>query len=316
MNSKIKKGIISATKTASLGLGAVLVAEKLVRANAENKSTKFDDKDTEIFVSNLGEISYSVKGSGEPLLLLHDFYIGASHKEWELVIDRLQEDYTVYTIDFIGFGYSSRPEQCWTAYQYALSVEKFLKYVIKSPATIIGSNGGADIGLILSNTASDFVKNLICISPLGFKDNFPNKKQVRDMKKQLIPIGKSANFIIQTTKKNILNNLENKFYNSEKISTDFLEYACTFAQIGENTAVSVAGINSHFNNCSTIKFLEKSKSNLCIIWGEENKENDIKYMDIAKDSYIECDCIIFEEVGNFPHLENPDKFVDIVKDFL
>lgn len=316
MNSKLKKGIISATKTASLGMGAVLVAERLVRANAENKSIKVDNEDRQIFVSNLGEISYTIKGSGDPIVLLHDFYIGASHKEWDDVLDKLSENNRVYAIDFIGFGYSSRPDQCWTAYQYALSVEKFLKYVIEEPSTVIGSNGGADIGLILSNTASEFIKKIICISPKGFKESFPNDKQVKNMKKQLIPIGKSANFIMQTTRKNILQGIENKFHNKDKISDNFLNNACIFAQIGENTAVTVAGINSDFSNCPTINFLEKIKIDLCIIWGEENKENNISYMDIANGLVKDCNCIIFEGVGAFPHIENPNKFIEIVNEFL
>lgn len=51
---------------------------------------------------NDGELSYSVKGSGEPLVLLTGF--GASKEFWDSAVPVLSSDFTVITVDNRGSG--------------------------------------------------------------------------------------------------------------------------------------------------------------------------------------------------------------------
>lgn len=60
--------------------------------------------DSRTFEWRFGNINYTKKGSGSPVLLIHDVMPGASGYEWNRIEDSLAADYTVYTIDLLGCG--------------------------------------------------------------------------------------------------------------------------------------------------------------------------------------------------------------------
>lgn len=316
MNKNVKRNVISVAVTTTMSVAGLILAEKLITKKAEEKQELLENKETLKHTTNLGDIAYTVQGDKEPLILLHDFYVGASHKEWDLVIDELAKTYKVYAVDFIGFGYSSRTDKCWTAYQYAVTIENFIKEVVKEPVNLIGSGGGGDIALILSTTIPENIKNLISISPKGFKENFPSYEQVRNMKLQLLPVNSSANLIRQTSKKSISADMKTKFFNQGILTKEYIENLSTFARIGEHSSVTVAGIKSNFWSCPTTSFFKDSVVSMAVFWGEENQETPIDYMKNAQEMREDVFYVEFDDVGSFPHLENPTVFVDMVNKFL
>ncbi|MFM7210798.1 MAG: alpha/beta fold hydrolase [Actinomycetota bacterium] len=74
----------------------------------------------------MSELAYDVAGSGEPLVLVHG--LASSRRCWDLVVDDLARDFTVYAIDLPGHGESAPlPGQSQTpATEMALAVGRFL----------------------------------------------------------------------------------------------------------------------------------------------------------------------------------------------
>src|SRR5918993_1172454 len=58
-----------------------------------------------------GDLAYSVAGEGEPLLLLHGVYAGASSFEFRKNFQALSESFRVYALDLLGCGMSERPSR-------------------------------------------------------------------------------------------------------------------------------------------------------------------------------------------------------------
>ena len=54
-------------------------------------------------------ILYTKKGSGSPVLLIHDIVPGACGYEWNRIEEELAMEHTVYTIDLLGCGRSEKP---------------------------------------------------------------------------------------------------------------------------------------------------------------------------------------------------------------
>jgi pimeloyl-ACP methyl ester carboxylesterase len=65
--------------------------------------------DTKRYSWRDGEISYAVRGTGTPILLLHGIYASACGYEMRRVFTPFAEKYRVYCPDLIGFGLSDRP---------------------------------------------------------------------------------------------------------------------------------------------------------------------------------------------------------------
>ena len=58
-----------------------------------------------------GNLAYSVAGEGEPLLLVHGVYAGASSYEFRKNFEELSRNFRVYALDLLGCGMSERPSR-------------------------------------------------------------------------------------------------------------------------------------------------------------------------------------------------------------
>ncbi len=86
-----------------------------------------------------GDIYYNVAGdeSADPIVLLHDFYLGASNYEYRHLFPRLAPTWRVYAPDWLGFGMSEHPPLAYTGEFYANMLLGFLRDVVKRPAVVL-----------------------------------------------------------------------------------------------------------------------------------------------------------------------------------
>lgn len=73
-----------------------------------------------------GKIRYQRKGSGSPLLFIHDLTIGSSNYEYHRLINNLTEKHEIYSIDLLGYGLSDKPYITYTNNLYEQLVSDFV----------------------------------------------------------------------------------------------------------------------------------------------------------------------------------------------
>ncbi len=114
-----------------------------------------------------GDVYYSILGpeTAEPLVLLHDFYPGASSYEYRHIFPRLAIDYHVYVPDWLGFGMSEHPALAYTGEFYANMLTGFLKDVVGQPAHLIAHGRAANIAVRVASDAPELVNRLVLVSP-------------------------------------------------------------------------------------------------------------------------------------------------------
>ena len=96
-----------------------------------------------------GEIVYHVSGSGEPLVFLPGFFLGASSYEWSKVYSRVAANHEVIAPDLIGFGESERPFKPLDPADHVECLAEFLREVApQKPAVIIASGVTANLLLL------------------------------------------------------------------------------------------------------------------------------------------------------------------------
>ena len=84
-----------------------------------------------------GRVHYQKRGLGDPLVLVHNVYPGASHEEYAHNIAELARHFTVYAMDLLGFGGSDAPRMKYTANTYTELVFDFLREEVGRP--VLGS---------------------------------------------------------------------------------------------------------------------------------------------------------------------------------
>ena len=114
-----------------------------------------------------GDIYYNVAGadSAESLVLLHDFYPGASNYEYRHIFPRLAPSWRVYAPDWLGFGMSEHPPLAYTGEFYANMLLGFLRDVVGRPAIVVGHGLAANIAVRAAADAPSLFSRLVIISP-------------------------------------------------------------------------------------------------------------------------------------------------------
>lgn len=313
MNKKIKETALSISAATAGLFGGLILWQKACFWQAQKRA---DDALFEIYASSLGDIAYSSTGHGRPLLLIHSMMLGTSRREWDMVISSLSEQYHVYALDLPGFGNSFLPEKPWTAYQYAHIIHEFMEQIIRRPACILASNGGSDLALVTSMLYPEKIRAMMLISPEGFERGFATNEDLKPLHSLLLPVSGTQQFLMETTKSKIKENLETAFFAKEKISDELIQKFFTSARESKNRQITYATLKTGFWRADTKGAFAALSMPFWIFWGEENKTNSLSTMEWAENTRPDGEYVIFEEVGNFPHLENSQNFLQIVKEYL
>ncbi len=114
-----------------------------------------------------GELYYSIAGPDDapPLVLLHDFYVGASNYEYRRLFPRLTGSYRVYAPDWLGWGMSERPAVAYTGEFYAGVLRGFLRDVVARPAFVVAHGRAAGIAIRAASDAPDLFLRLALVAP-------------------------------------------------------------------------------------------------------------------------------------------------------
>ena len=114
-----------------------------------------------------GDLYYTVAGPEDalPVVLVHDFYSGASSYEYRSVFSRLAHQYRVYAPDWLGFGMSERPPLAFTGEFYATALAGFLRDVVQRPAIVIALGARRTLRRAPPPTSRISFERLALVSP-------------------------------------------------------------------------------------------------------------------------------------------------------
>ena len=109
---------------------------------------------------NNGNINYTVKGEGDPVVLIHGF--GLDSRIWETQVESLSKTNKVITYDLRGFGKSSLPNG---RYSHTEDLNQLLKELNIQKAKIVGHSFGGEIAVEYALKYPNEVNSLVLISP-------------------------------------------------------------------------------------------------------------------------------------------------------
>lgn len=113
----------------------------------------------------LGCIHYKRVGLGDPILLVHGLYPGASGEEFDRNIGALSRNFRVYAIDLLGFGLSDAPRIRYRADLYPLLLSDFIQDVMGSPADVIAAGASGPYVATVAAERPHLVSKVVFVSP-------------------------------------------------------------------------------------------------------------------------------------------------------
>ena len=112
-------------------------------------------------------LAYSVAGEGEPLLLVHGVYAGASSLEFRENFEDLTSHFRVYALDLLGCGLSEKPHRRYGPEDVAAQVEDFVREEVGGGAHLVASSLSAALAVPVAVRSPRLFKKLVLICPTG-----------------------------------------------------------------------------------------------------------------------------------------------------
>lgn len=266
-----------------------------------------------------GKIRYTQKGNGVPILLLHDLTAGSSSYEFHKIVDQLSKNHEVYTIDFLGYGLSDKPNMTYTNYLYVQLVIDFIKNVIRHRADIIASGDSAPIAVMACHNDPEVFNRLIFINPQNLYNlNHIPSKHTKLMKLLLeTPILGTFIFNLLTCQTMFEKDFENQyFFDRQKIKEEYINSYMEASHLTDyNSKFAFASYIGKYMNANIIHPLKEINHSIFIIGGSEKEDNDTilenyQYYNNA----IEIHSI--PDTKQLPHMEAPEEVLKQLEIYL
>lgn len=287
---------------------------KLVDATAQLKDM-LDTSNHHFFDWRFGDIYYTKRGKGSPVLLVHDALPGSSGYEWSRIEKELALEHTVYTVDLLGCGRSEKPGITYTNFVYVQMLSDFIKKVIGTKTDVIASGFSCSFVVMACHSEKELFDRIMLVNPPSLRtlNEMPTKRH--KLLKMLLSAPVFGTFLYHiAVSREETDNLftEKMYYNPFHVNGDVLDAYYEAAHKGGAYAKNFySSIMSKYMNINITHALKSLNNSVYIVEGD----SEIGGGDIVAD-YLEANPAIeaatVKGTKHLPHIENPEGFLEQV----
>lgn len=313
MNKNIKKII---TFTTVLG-GTMFAVNKIIDYMSEycNPGLNNEEETSFIYQWRNGNIFYQKKGSGAPLLLIHDLNPSASSHEWNRLIERLSKTHTVYAIDLLGCGKSEKPSFTYVNYIYVQLISDFIQNIIKEKTDLVVTGESFSFSVMAAHMHHEKIGKMIVINPTDIYDNVQSPSKTSEFLMHMIQLPVIGTFIYNMiVSKKMINRKINKdyYYNHAKVPHNLYDMYYKAAHLNKSRGKYLyASIIGKYTNINIIHALKLIQNPIHFIVTDAVKKDLTEYR--KYNPAITIDSI--SDVGYLPQLEKPGRVAELIQKF-
>lgn len=314
MKKNIKHFILLTTFAA----GAIHLVNRFVDHTAEMKNI-LKSQTGDFYGWKNGNIYYTKRGSGSPVLLIHDLDPISSSYEWCRIVKKLEKTHTVYTLDLLGCGRSDKPCLTYTNYLYVQLITDFIKNIIEEKPDVIVTGSSVSFAVLAQNMDHDLMKRIIAINPPAVSDfnQVPDKNSIVRKTLLKLPIIGTLLYNIKTHETNIAKCLRKTYFHKPQlVSSKMLDAYYEAAHLEHSHGkYLMASIDGRYTYNSIIHALKRLEIPVSVIMSS-NLQNAVSIGDSYLHSNFLVETSYISNAGKVPQLEVPDKLLNIIHMFL
>ncbi len=263
------------------------------------------------------EMRYFRAGEGPTLLLIHG--MAGSAATWKQVMPRLARDYDVIAPDLLGHGRSAKPRTDYSLGSHAATMRDLLVALGVERATVIGQSLGGGIAMQLAYQHPDRVERLVLVGSGGLGH------EVSPVLRLLtLPGAEYLMPLVFTGLARELGNKVSRFLHRNGLRAPQVEEGWrAYVSLTESenrdafvkTLRAVVDLRGQSVSAQDRLYLAAAMPTL-IVWGDRDPIIPIDHAYAAHDLMPGSRLEIFADCGHFPHSEEPDRFIRVLRDFL
>jgi len=261
-------------------------------------------------------VRYLDAGAGDPVVLLHGIGLDAANISWKHAIPSIAEDHRVIAPDLPGHGESDKPRITYTTEYYIETLAAFLDELDLDSVTLAGISMGGCIalGYALQNQAQ--VDRLALVDSYGLGSDAP----WRPMAAMGLRIPTASQFLwnsMGVNKGTVRDTLRGYM---TRASPEFVDEVHEILQDPANGRTLRSWQRDEFRSCGFKTCYVDALSELSVptllVHGAEDTLLPPSWSKRAAEKLPESELHVLPECGHWPPRERPERFNDVVGDFL
>lgn len=250
---------------------------------------KFNVNDFTIYYEKYGD-------SPRNILILPGW--GDNRLTFKYLIDVLEKNYTVYILDYPGFGKSTFPNRDLELFDYSFLIKEFIEEKKITNLTIIAHSFGGRIVIDLFTKYNLDIKNLILIDIAGIK---PKKSLFKKIKEKTYKILKKIGRIFPKKLRVLyLEKLINIFGSSD------------YSRLDPNIRKTFIKIVNYDQR----EYIKNIDIDTLIIWGENDKDVTLKDAYFINENIKDSGLVVVPKSGHFPYLDRAYYVNNVILEYL
>jgi pimeloyl-ACP methyl ester carboxylesterase len=259
-------------------------------------------------------------GEGPALLLLHG--IGNNCQTWAGVIDRLAETNTVIAPDLLGHGNSDKPRGDYSVAAYANGMRDLLSVLDIEQATVVGHSLGGGIALQFAYQFPERCQRLVLVGSGGL-----GPELTAGLRAATLPGAE----LVLTALTDVSGPLRIGLQVVERVGRavgwrrvgDLAEAGDALLALKDaearraflRTLRGVVDARGQAVTALDRLYLADSMPML-VVWGSRDPIVPAQHADAVRESVPSARVEVFPGAGHWPHLDDPDRFCDVLLDFI
>lgn len=262
--------------------------------------------------------AYVLTGRGPALLLLHG--VGCDHRTWDPVIDRLAARYTVIAPDLLGHGRSGKPRADYSLGGFANGMRDLLAILGIDRVTVVGHSFGGGVAMQFAYQFPQFAERLVMVAPGGLG------REVNPILRGLTLPGGGAALAVAATPpvRAALQLLGRRAHAIGLPGTADIPAALGVLQGKADPAERDAFLHVLRGvldwKGQVVGMLDRAylaqEMPTCVVWGSRDTVLPVAHAQRAREAIPGARIEVIREAGHFPHEDFPERFAQILGDFI
>ena len=304
------------------GVAALAAVNAVIRRQAGEPDTSALGGQARFFNWKYGRVFYKTSGpenSGPPLVFVHGIGAGSSSFMWRKNYDVLAQDFSVYALDLLGFGFSEKPASApYSAELYVELITDFIREVSGFPADVIASSLGAAYAVRVAHEHPELIRSLVLNAPAG-GDSFRTRPGMAGAAfyglLQSPVLGTSFHNVMASERSIRDYARRHLFYDHRRITDRLVAHLyATSHQAGAQHAIA-AFVAGYLNTDMRSSFARLDQPSI-LVWGKQDLttpvENAMALLRLNPRTRVE----VFDYCRMMPEQEHPERFNQLVRDAL
>ncbi|WP_286928801.1 MULTISPECIES: alpha/beta fold hydrolase [Aeromicrobium] len=264
------------------------------------------------------ELSYLDRGDGPVVLFIHGI-LGSQHN-WVHLVNRIDDTQRVIVPDLFGHGASAKPMGDYSLSSHAATLRDLLDRLGVDTVTVVGHSLGGGIAMQFYYLFPDRVERLVLVASGGLG------REVSPLLRAATLPG--AEHVLSVVASGwVLGKVESAGRAAARIGwkpgADVGAIWRGFTSLGDKEsrkaflATTRAVVDPGGQTVSAHDHLgDVGPIPVLLVWGSRDRMIPAWHAIKAQESVPGCQVELFEGAGHFPHLDDPDRFADVLARFI